>query len=266
MRAVELSEEAPEQFGAFRQLQIGPEKGPPVHEPPFAHEQQAERKAALRRNHARDVHVAAFGQDHALAFHGALNGLDLIAVDGGLLVFHRFRGFGHGAAQGVHQLARTPGQQQFHAVYEGGVVFRRHVFGTRREALSDVVVEAGADAVLEGPVRTAPQGEGPVDGLPRFAGRLPRGERSEIAGVVAPGLAHHLKTRKGHVLGDAEQHVLLVVAQNDVVVRAVLFDQAGFEQERFLFRGGGKRLQRGGVADHGHRFGRERPYRGKRRA
>ena len=93
-----------------------------------------------------------------------------------------------------------------------------------------------------------------MDGLPCLAGRLPRGEGAEIAGVVAPGLTHDLKARIGGVLGDAEQDILLVVAQNDIVVRTVLLDEAGFEEQRFLFRGGGKRLQRGGVPDHGDRF------------
>ena len=66
-----------------------------------------------------------------------------------------------------------------------------------------------------------------MDGLPCLAGRLPRGEGAEIAGVVAPGLTHDLKARIGGVLGDAEQDILLVVAQDDIVVRAVFLDEAG---------------------------------------
>ena len=73
-----------------------------------------------------------------------------------------------------------------------------------------------------------------MDGLPCLAGRLPRGEGAEIAGVVAPGLTHDLKARIGGVLGDAEQDILLVVAQDDIVVRAVFLDEAGFEEQRFL--------------------------------
>jgi len=254
LRAVELPEEAPEQFRAFRQFQIRPEEGAPVHKPPFAHEEEPEGKSAFGWGHARHIHVAAFRQDHALAFHRALDGLDLIPEHGGLFVIHGLGRVLHGVAQHIEQFTGAPGEEQFHAVYEGGVFFNGDVFRARRETLPYMVVEAGPDAVFKGPVHAAPQGEDPVDTLPCLAGRLSRGEGAEIAGVVAPGLTHDLKARIGGVLGDAEQDILLVVAQDDIVVRAVFLDEAGFEEQRFLFRGGGKRLQRGGVPDHGDRF------------
>ena len=116
MRAVELPEEAPEQFRAFRQFQIRPEEGAPVHKPPFAHEEEPEGKAAFGRGHARHVHVAAFRQDHALAFHRALDGLDLIPEHGGLFVIHGLGRVRHGVAQRIEQFTGAPGEEQFHAV------------------------------------------------------------------------------------------------------------------------------------------------------
>ena len=72
-----------------------------------------------------------------------------------------------------------------------------------------------------------------MDGLPCLAGRLPRGEGAEIAGVVAPGLTHDLKARIGGVLGDAEQDILRVVrlasrssASFSVVVESVSSEAA----------------------------------------
>ena len=156
LRAVELPEEAPEQFRAFRQFQIRPEEGAPVHKPPFAHEEEPEGKAAFGRGHARHIHVAAFRQDHALAFHRALDGLDLIPEHGGLFVIHGLGRVRHGVAQRIEQFTGAPGEEQFHAVYEGGVFFNGDVFRARRETLPDMMVEAGPDAVFEGPVHAAP--------------------------------------------------------------------------------------------------------------
>jgi len=59
-----------------------------------------------------------------------------------------------------------------------------------------------------------------------------------------------------------EQHVLLVVAQYDVVARPMLLDQAGFQQQRLFFGGGAEGVQAFGLAQHGQGLGRL----GRRRA
>ena len=59
-------------------------------------------------------------------------------------------------AQRIEQFTGAPGEEQFHAVYEGGVFFNGDVFRARREALPDMMVEAGPDTVFEGPVHAAP--------------------------------------------------------------------------------------------------------------
>ena len=76
--------------------------------------------------------------------------------------------------------------------------------------------------------------------LPRFPRGQGRGERPKIARAVAPRLAHDLQPGEGMLGVEPKQHILLVVAQHDVVVRAVLLDAARFQQQGFLFRGGGQ--------------------------
>ena len=54
---------------------------------------------------------------------------------------------------------------------------------------------------------------------------------------------------------EPEEHILLVVAQNDIVVRTVLLDQARFEQQSFFFRGGGQIFQADRMGQHGPGLG-----------
>ena len=117
------------------------------------------------------------------------------------------------------------------------------------------MVEAGAHAVLHGPVGAAAQGKGPVQQLPGLAGGQRGREGPEIAGPVAPGLAHHLQTGEGMLDVHAEEHVLLVVAQHDIVMGPVFLDEAGFQQQGFLFRGGGQEFDALRMGQHGFGLG-----------
>ena len=117
------------------------------------------------------------------------------------------------------------------------------------------MIQAGAHTVFHGLVGAAPQGKGAVDELPRFARRQSRRERAEIARAVPPRLPHDFQPGKGMLGIDAKKHVLLVVAQHDVVVRPVLFDATGFQQQGLFFRGSGQVLDALGMRKHGPRFG-----------
>ena len=122
-------------------------------------------------------------------------------------------------------------------------------------ALPHKVVQAGAHAVFHGLVGAAPQRKGPVDELPRFARGQCRSKGAKIARAVAPGLTHNFKPGKGMLGIDAKKHVLLVVAQHDIVVGPVLFDATGLEQQGFFFCSGGQVFDAHGMRKHGAGFG-----------
>ena len=120
------------------------------------------------------------------------------------------------------------------------------------------MVQAGPHPVFHRAIRAAPQREDTVNALPCLPRGLGGRERPEIARPVSfAHLAHHFQPGELIPLRKPEQHILLVVAQNDIVVRPVLLDQACLKQQGFLFRGGVQRVQRDGMPDHRHGLGRE---------
>ena len=196
-------------------------------------------------------------------FHGLFHRPELIPEHGGALEVELIGSLQHGPAQLFEQLARTPRKQEFHALDQRLVGRLGHVLRAWREALADVVVQAGADPVFERPVGAAAQGEGAMDGSPGFPRGKAGGEGAEVERVIvrdfaALGQAHHFKARVGDLAGDAKQHILFVVAQDDVVMGPVSLDQAGFKQQRLFFRACGKGFQRFGMTEHGHGFWRKR--------
>lgn len=88
------------------------------------------------------------GQDDALFFHGLFHRPELIPEHGGALEVELIGSLQHGPAQLFEQLARTPRKQEFHALDQRLVGRLGHVLRAWREALADVVVQAGADPVL----------------------------------------------------------------------------------------------------------------------
>ena len=67
--------------------------------------------------------------------------------------------------------------------------------------------------------------------------------RAKISGAVYGRATHQFKTRPFVRNGQPQRQVALVVAQLDVVLRAMLLDEAVFENGRFFFRGGKNGLE-----------------------
>ena len=131
------------------------------------------------------------------------------------------------------------------------ILRRRHFAHAGRRALAHVMIEAGTHAVAHGPVRTAAQAEGPVDELPGFARRQRRGERPEIARPVPARAADDLQPREGMLHVQPEERILLVIAQDDIVMRPVFLDEARLKEQRLLLRGGGEIVKALGMGEHG---------------
>lgn len=253
--AVVLGQEGPEQLRGILKAQARPVEGPAVGHGAVAHKNQGQRQTAFAGGQAQGVHIAAAGQHCGLTFHSALHGADLVAQQRGAFKFQRLGGGFHARAQMVQQFRRAPFQQIADLAHVDVVFLWRDQTHAGGRTLAHEVVEAGAHAVFHGPVRAAAQGKGPVQQLPGFARGQGRSEGAEVARAVPPGLAHDLQAGKGVARVAAKQHVLLVVAQHDIVVGTVLFDQARFQQQGLFFRGGGEVVQAGGVGKHGPRFG-----------
>ena len=136
------------------------------------------------------------------------------------------------------------------------VVLFRHIAHAGSKTLSHVVVEAGAHAIAHGPVRTSAQGKGLVQKLPGLPCRQRRGKGTKVAGLIASCVTHYLKARIFCLYVQTKERVLLVVAQQDIVVGPVLLDEACLKQEGFLVRGGGQILKTLGMGQHGRGLGR----------
>ncbi len=255
MRAVELAQKAQQQFWGFLEAKARPQEGPTVQHRALAHEQHTKAQPAAGIHYAHHVQVAPARQHGGLALHGAFHGADLVAQYGGPFEFQRLGGGFHLPAQLPHQFARAAREQHFHPLHQRGVLVLRHVEHARGKALPYKMIQAGAHPVFQCPVRAAAQGKGAVDGLPRGAGRPGGGERAVVLGAVAPHGAYDVQARVGMLFLQAKEHVLLVVAQHDVVAGPVLLDKAGLQQQRLLFGGGAEGIQPFGLAQHGQGLG-----------
>ena len=118
-----------------------------------------------------------------------------------------------------------------------------------------MMVEAGTLTIFEGSVGAATQRKGLVYGFPGFPCSCSGGERTKITGSILAGLSHYFQTRIGRFSPDAKQDILFVIAQDDIVMRTVLLDQAGLKQQGLFFCTGRERFQRGRVPNHGNGLG-----------
>ena len=263
--AVVLAHKAPEQFRGVLKTQARPVEGSSIRHSAAPHKDNAESKPLVSRKEAHGIHVAATGQHGGLTLHRALHGANLITQNGGFFKFQIFRCPVHCYAQAVHQ-GRGASLQEITDLADVFIIFlRRYHVHAGRGALSHKMIQACAHAVFHGFVGAAAQGKSAVDDLPRFTRRQRRSERPEIARAVAPGLTNDFKPGKVVFGVQPEEHVLLVVAQHNVIARPVLFDEAGLKEQSFFFRGGGEVFYACGMGKHGPGFGRQsvRPEVGK---
>ncbi len=240
---------------------LGPQvrevEDPLVQNPALAHHHQAQTQPLPGLGQAHRVQVPAAGQDRGLAFHGAAHGPDAVAQQRGLLETQALGRCLHLALElGQHAL-HLAREEALHPPHQFGIGPRLQLLDAGRQALAQVVVQAGPGAVAQGPVRTGAQGEDARQQAPGLAGGLGRGERSEIERAVALHPAGDAQPGKGRALVQAEQEVLLVVAQDHVVARPVLLDQALLQEQGLLLAGGGQHVHTEHAGHQGPGLGRE---------
>ena len=93
--------------------------------------------------------------------------------------------------------------------------------------------------------------EGLLQELQDVVDRRSIGKGAKVAGAVAQYAAGHGNARVILLNGDLDVGIGLIVAEHDVVVRMILFDERIFQDQRFHFVGYDDGFQIDSVAHHG---------------
>lgn len=245
-RLVKLNEKAFQKLGDIIQITVRPEIRAVVEQNAAAHKKNAQRKAPIHRSRAQNVHVLIHPQNNSLAFHRPLNSPNAVSQNGRLLELHGLGSGEHLSPQAVKQFAGFALEEKRDLPDQGCVSLFVHIQNARPETLPHMVIQTRPRAVGERPVRTAPERENLVNGLPCFASRPGRGKRAEqhLPGrsPSGPEPPDDLQTRiRGQGI-NPEQNVVLVIPENDIITRPVFFDQARFQQQGLLLRFSDKRF------------------------
>ena len=207
----------------------------------------------LLPGHADRVVLGAAEGGHLLLLHRALDGAQLVARDGRLLVVQR-------VAVRPHLLAQLGGDRLLPAVQEvddlaDRLPIRRLLdrLDARPLASVDEVEQAGPfeDALAVGDVEVAgPEREDLAEELQRLVDARGRGIRAEVAAAVAdePPRAHD--PRKVLAERDLHERVALVVPETDVEARPMLLDEVALEEVGLADGVGDDVVDVRDVADH----------------
>ena len=171
-----------------------------------------------------------------LMFDGTSQALNLIPIPGGLFKRQLSRRLLHHSGQmGDDRIGLTFQDQQHivnHPLIFGGI----NLAGAGGQAAAHLKIEAGPGALAHG--GAAAQRKLPVEQLQGGAHGGGGGIGAEIAVAVAQSFAGDRHPWPWIAGGDLDQGVILVIAKNDVVARAMLFDQRGLQDQGLFFRGG----------------------------
>ena len=202
---------------------------------PAAQQQHRRRRPPPVAREPHHVGVTAARPHHLLGHPRPLEQADLIAAPRRHLVAPRHGGFRHLALEAMEQIAVAAGQEQQQAVDQPAVVLRGDPGprGAGTDAALDVVVEArpvGALVVLE--VTAGAHREDAADLAQGAAQALDVGIGTQVARAVGAHVTRHREARPLLLDADPDVRVALVVLEQDVVMRMVLADEGGLEQQR----------------------------------
>ena len=194
---------------------------------------------------AEHVLVAEVGRHHPLLLERHLERAHLVADVGGHLEVGARRGVLHAPAQPVQELVALAVEEQAHVAHLLGVGLARDGQHAGRGAALDLVLQAGAPAVVQDVVGAGAQLEVAVHDAQRLPAGRRRVVRAEVVGAVVAQLAHDLEARPLGVGVEAQHEVVLVVLEVDVEARLVLLDERVLEEQRLLLVRGDDRLDVG---------------------
>ncbi len=207
------------------------------------HDDELERDALAVK--ADDVLVAEVRRHDPLLLERHLERAHLVADVGRHLEVGARRGVLHAHAQAVHELVALAVEEEADVAHLLGVGFARDRQHAGRGAALDLVLQAGAAAVVQDVVGARAQLEVAVDDAQRLPAGGRRVVRAEVGGAVVAQLAHDLEA--GPLGGgvEAQHEVIFVVLEVDVEARLMLLDERVLEEQRLLLVRGDDRLDVG---------------------
>ena len=186
-----------------------------------------------------DILLAPVGLDGNLAFHQALHIADLVAKGGGALVLHSGSAVHHVLAQHLEHLLVVSPQEGQHTVHHVPVGLFGTLARTGRHALANLIVDAGPGGRLQRQFLAA--GSQRKHAAHRLD-HLPDCRSADVGAevlhtVLLPsGLLFYapcqLQTRKGLLQIHSQVGIMLVILQEDVIVRLVQLDEVALQAQR----------------------------------
>ena len=184
-----------------------------------------------------DILIAAVDVDRLLPLHQVLRVADSVAKLRRLLKAHLPRGLVHLLGQPVDHRGRFAAQKIDDLLHHPAVFLRRGQRRARRETFPELVMQTRA---LMHPRldrhRARAQGEQPAQHVEHLAHARRAHVRAEILRLVLFHPAHQLHA--GVILRevDFQIRVMLIVLEQDVVLRLMQLDEVTFQNQRFEIR------------------------------
>ena len=208
------------------------------------------------------VGIGPVRQHDGVLLHRPLEGTDVVAQPGRVLVLLGVGGLPHLALEPLHVLTGLPADERAEVVDDLAMLLGSHPPDTRRRALADVAEQARpADlgAALEHPGRAGAHREDTQEQVDGLADRPSVGVRPEVADALLLGAAADHDPRILLVQRHREPRIRLVVAVLHVESRVELLDPGVLELERLdlglhhrpLDGGGGRHHGRGALVEVG---------------
>ena len=250
-RALEivLREERADHVAAGALLRVLREEALVAEVPAVADHHQIDARDALverARDHVRVERLRGVDVLPALDFRQRL---DLVAVDGRLLVVAGIRGRLHPRGEGGHHVVLAAVHEESRVPHVGIVPRRVDQPDTGRRAAPDLVQQAGTRPVAEHRVLAGPKAKHLLQRLDALAHRAGIRERPVERVLAVERPAMEAEPRKP-VAGDHQVRIGLVVAEEDVVARRKRLDQVAFEEERLPLRARHRDLDGPDLGEH----------------
>ena len=230
---VVLEQELLEHLGGLATGRVLQVEGLPVDDRPVAHQEHLHVGARLGLREPDDVERLALVHARRLALVHVAHGGEPVPQQRRLLELLRRRGGRHLALDVLLDLAEPAAQEVDRLVHGRHVLLARAAVVARAERALDEVLQAGraAGAPRLGAAALAVR-EDAADELERLADLARARERAEVQVAGHAAAAEEAHARPLVVQRDLDGRVALVVAQAEVVRRALLLDEVVLEEER----------------------------------
>ena len=246
--------EGPDDFAGRGFLGAGQEALVAAHHPTRAHSEKLHHGKLSRAREAQEVEVVAFERHHALLDPEELvHRVNTVPHPRRLLEILTFCRHAHTGLQRIHYARNAPLEQILDLRHRAGVLGGVSAVHAGREAAAHVIVQTRSRALLEGDYAVFSQRQHGIhqvfDPSYRVAVR--------VGAIVGAAVLDHPPGDNQHrpgLGGDFQKRVVLVVLEQHVVVRTVLLDEVGLENQRLDLGVGGDELERRGFTGEPARF------------